>query len=47
MRGEIAKLRLSFRRHCEERSEEAIHSSILLRAVDCFAELAMTVSSAV
>jgi hypothetical protein len=31
-RGEIAKLCLSFRRHCEERSDEAIHSSILLRA---------------
>jgi hypothetical protein len=38
MRGEIAKLCLSFRRHCEERSDEAIHSSILLRAMDCFAE---------
>jgi hypothetical protein len=42
MRREIAKLCLSFCRHCEERSDEAIHSSILLRAMDCFASLAMT-----
>ncbi|HJZ22286.1 MAG TPA: hypothetical protein VJ226_15080, partial [Bradyrhizobium sp.] len=28
-------------RHCEERSDEAIHS--FLAAVDCFASLAMTV----
>jgi hypothetical protein len=30
-------------RHCEERSDEAIHLSLL--AMDCFASLAMTIST--
>jgi hypothetical protein len=29
-------------RHCEERSDEAIHSHRLLGGMDCFAALAMT-----
>ncbi len=29
-------------RHCEERSDEAIHSLRLLGGMDCFAALAMT-----
>jgi hypothetical protein len=32
---------INFRRHCEERSDEAIHLSAC-RAMDCFAALAMT-----
>ena len=40
-RREIAK---SYPRHCEERSDEAIHLSTC-RAMDCFAALAMTVAA--
>jgi hypothetical protein len=29
-------------RHCEERSDEAIHLTFLLGQMDCFASLAMT-----
>jgi len=32
---------VTLRRHCEERSDEAIHLAIL--TLDCFASLAMTV----
>src|ERR1700704_2059338 len=38
-------LELAFNRHCEERSDEAIHflwPNGLLRFMDCFASLAMT-----
>jgi hypothetical protein len=33
-------------RHCEERSDEAIHLPVLLR-MDCFAALAMTAMAVV
>ncbi|MEH2624975.1 hypothetical protein V1292_003030 [Bradyrhizobium sp. AZCC 1719] len=35
-------IRATHARHCEERSDEAIHISIC-RAMDCFASLAKTV----
>ncbi len=35
----------ALRRHCEERSDEAIHASAC-RAMDCFASLAMTLRRA-
>jgi hypothetical protein len=41
----MVRLAGSIRRHCEERSDEAIHIC-RTEAVDCFASLAMTATNA-
>jgi len=41
-RDQVMKTKMKAGRHCEERSDDAIHLSFRNIAMDCFASLAMT-----